>query len=254
MPENTEWWKDYFDELYLEIYKKLDTPEKNQKEAEFIRKALDLPPGSHLLDLACGQGRHAVELADMGFRVTGLDFSPVMLQMAVKRANERNVDVSFVNGDMRDLPFPENHFDGVYSFYTSFGYFDDDDNFKVLKEVARVLKPGGRFLIEYANPLLFIGKLPEKHWFSIDNYFVLESHHFDPVTMRIYNDRKILVGANIVDERQHFVRFYNAAELTFLMKLVGLRRIKLWGDHNFSDYDVDSPRLIMVAEKEQGDG
>ncbi len=254
MSENLDWWKNYFDELYLEIYRHLDSPERNRKEAEFIREALGLPSDSHLLDLACGQGRHAVELADMGFRVTGLDLSPVMLQRAVDKAAERELEVDFVNGDMRALPFPENHFDGVYSFYTSFGYFDDDDNFRVLKEVSRVLKPGGRLLIEYVNPLWVIRNNSERYWFSVGKYFVLESHLFDPITMRIYNDRKVLIGANAVDERQYFVRLYSAAEMTFLMKLVGLRSIRIWGDHDFSDYTEESPRLIMMAEKEQGDG
>ena len=122
-----------FDEDYLFFYEELLTPERTAAEVELIWKLLELEPGLELLDLACGHGRIANPLAERGVRVTGLDATPLFLELARKDAAERGVEVEYVEGDMRSLPWTE-RFDRVLCWFTSFGYFGDDENRQVLAE------------------------------------------------------------------------------------------------------------------------
>ncbi len=91
-----------------------------------------MPAGSKILDLACGYGRHTIPLAKMGYDMTGLDYTEKFIQMAEEKAKEENLQIEFLVGDMRKIPF-ENHFAGVISYFTSFGFFSDEENFEVLK-------------------------------------------------------------------------------------------------------------------------
>jgi len=245
-----EWWKNYFDEIYLEIYSFLDNPELNQKQADFIEKALELEKGMKILDLACGQGRHAIELAKKGYNITGLDYSDYLLKVARERAGKENVRINFVKGDMRNIPF-ENEFDAVYNFFTSFGYFSDEENFKVLKEINKCLKKGGKFLIDSSNPIRVIKELMPQTWFEVENrIYCLEKSEIDYINMRIKLERVILRNGKEIDRKVHYVRVYTPAELSYLMKLAGLKPIEFYGDwRDFSEYDENSRRLIIIAEK-----
>src|SRR5712692_5760145 len=130
MTARTDWPVAFFDDDYLKIYRPMFTEETTRREVDFIDSALELKAGDPVLDLACGFGRHAIGMAKRGFRVTGLDFNPRYLAIAEDGAREAEAAVRCVTGDMRGLPF-EREFDAVYSFYTLFGYFGDDENERV---------------------------------------------------------------------------------------------------------------------------
>jgi len=135
-----------FDEDYLYFYAGL-LDARGDAEAELIWRLLEVEPGMEVLDLACGHGRIANALAARGCRVTGLDATPLFLERARRDATARGVAVAYVEGDMRGLPWTC-RFDRVINWFSSFGYFNDAGNRRVLTEVARVLKPGGRFALE----------------------------------------------------------------------------------------------------------
>lgn len=244
------WWKNYFDEIYLKIYSFIDTPESNQKQVEFIEKTLELKKEYKILDLACGQGRHAILLAKRGYNITGLDYSEYLLSVARERAEKEKVKINFIKGDMRELPF-KNEFDAIYMFFTSFGYFSDEDNFKVLKEVSKALKKGGKCLIDLSNPLMVIRNFQYESWIlTKDGLICLEQNEFNPVTMRTKTLRIVLKGGKEVDRKEHIVRLYMPSELSFLMRLAGLKTIKFYGDwRDFSEYNENSRRLIIITEK-----
>jgi ubiquinone/menaquinone biosynthesis C-methylase UbiE len=248
--ESMYWWENYFDEIYLKIYSFIDTPEANQKQVEFIEKALGLEKGHKILDLACGQGRHAILLAKRGYNITGLDYSEYLLSVARKRAENEKVKINFMKGDMRELPF-ENEFDAIYMFFTSFGYFSDKDNFKVLKEVSRSLKKGGKFLIDLSNPIMVVKNFQYESWIlTKEGIICLEQNEFDPIKMRTRTLRIVFKGGKEIDRKEHIVRLYTPSELSFLMELVGLKAIKFYGDwRDFSEYNENSRRLIIIAEK-----
>src|SRR5690606_23672422 len=117
-------------------------PERNRSEADEIVATLGLAPGSSVLDAPCGHGRIANLLAADGFRVTGVDLTDLFLDRARADAERLGVAVDYRRGDLREFPVP-GPFDAVICWFTSFGYFDDHDNRRVLAEFFRVLRPGG---------------------------------------------------------------------------------------------------------------
>src|SRR5439155_13752289 len=122
------WFVDLFDEDYLRTLPFL-TPQATQAEAEFVIDTMNLAAGAQVLDLGCGYGRHAMELAARGFHVVGLDLSTPLLVRGGEEANRRGLTINFVRGDMRELDF-DGQFDGAYCLFSTFGYFDDETNKK----------------------------------------------------------------------------------------------------------------------------
>ena len=146
------WYVDFFDGHYLRIFAPVLPAERTAAEVNAVVKRLGLPPGARLLDLCCGQGRHAVPLAQLGYQVAGLDLSRPLLDRAAALAAGQGRRVGLVQADMRRLPFADASFDAVLNLFNAFGYLEDDAQDElVLAEVARVLRPGGRFLQELAN-------------------------------------------------------------------------------------------------------
>src|SRR5437016_12854634 len=120
---NSDWWRTWFGPRYLELYDETLT-ERTPAEIDRLEALLQLHPPRRILDLPCGQGRHAIELARRGYEVTGVDLSPYMLAVAKERAEANGVGVRWLAGDMRE-PLPGEVFDLVLNLFTSLGYFDD---------------------------------------------------------------------------------------------------------------------------------
>ena len=151
-----------FDEDYLYFYEEMLT-ERTPEEVERIVALFDLRSGGEILDCPCGHGRISNGLAERGYSVTGIDQTELFLEQARADAKARGVDVEYVRGDMRELPWHE-QFDGLVNWFTSFGYFDDDTNRAVLKQFHDALRPGGRLVLETQNPArLFRILLPSHH-------------------------------------------------------------------------------------------
>ena len=143
------WFQTAFQKQYLDLYR-YRNQEAAQGEAEFAARALGLMPGSRVLDVACGAGRHARVLAGLGHRTVGVDLSRDLLAEAR--------DVSCVRGDMRRLPF-HGSFDAATSFFTSFGYFDDAGNRATLESIAASIRSGGVFFLDFLNAITVTTRL-----------------------------------------------------------------------------------------------
>ena len=139
-----------FNEDYLYFYEGILNAERTKEDVEKILELLELAAGASVLDCPCGRGRIANSLAERGFRVTGIDASEFFLERARADAAERGVEVEYVEGDMRQLPWRE-EFDALVNWFTSFGYFSDDQNKAVLEQFHDVLKPGGKLILETQN-------------------------------------------------------------------------------------------------------
>jgi SAM-dependent methyltransferase len=172
------WYEEFFGEDYMRFHLRGGEwlEDRTGTQCDFVVSALELQPGARLLDLCCGQGRHAVEFAKRGFRVTGLDLSEYLLRLARERAEQTGVEVEFVRGDMRDLPW-ENEFDAVANLFTSFGYLEtDEEDRRVLAAVRKALRPGGLLLVDHHNrerTTSWLGN-GRKDWWEGDGHIVLD--------------------------------------------------------------------------------
>jgi ubiquinone/menaquinone biosynthesis C-methylase UbiE len=220
--------EDAFDEDYLYFYEELLTPERTAAEVELVWKLLELEPGLELLDLACGHGRIANALAERRVRVTGLDATPLFLKLALADAAERGVEVEYVEGDMRSLPWTD-RFDRVLCWFTSFGYFSDEENRQVLEEAHRALEPGGLLAIEMNNLLRLIQVYADEVVTERGDDKMIDRHRFDIQTSRSLDERTIIRGG----KRRSFefsVRMFTPAELRSWMLDAGFREAIAYGD------------------------
>jgi len=242
------WWEIYFNELYLRMFDTILTPERTAQEVAGVITLLDLKPGDRILDLCCGQGRHAVPLTRAGYRVTGLDRSDYLLEQAQEAASRAKVDVQWVRGDMRWLPW-QGQFDACVNLFTAFGYFEDDsENEEVLRQVCRVLKPGGMLFLDVSNRDHYLLHLWPNGWRRHGRAVILEETNFDPITCRFTMTFTWADGARW-ESLTHSVRHYTAPELAGMLKRAGLEPIDYYGDFDGQSFDLYSKRLIIIARR-----
>ena len=181
----TPWDKSFFTSDYQELYAFRLRAKHTKKQIRFVRQALDLQPGETVLDLCCGQGRHAVALAKKGLNVTGLDLNTDYLAAAQNAASAAGVEIETIQADMREIPFSD-RFDAVISMFSSFGYLEsDEEDLRVLKAIRRALKPSGRLLFDLPNQEWSLrGHASRQSHQNADGSVVHWNSEFDPETGR----------------------------------------------------------------------
>lgn len=241
------WWESFFGPDYLKQYE--HPPARTSAEADGVERILHLRKGDRILDLACGAGRHAIELAKRGYAVTGYDLSEDLLRRARAAAKAAGAKAVFVRGDMRDLKV-RGSFDAVISMFSSFGYFESPaDDRKVLDGVARVLKPRGKFLMERFNRESLAYELPMQGWrVGDDGSIVLQEDTFDALRGR-YDTRQIVIDREGTREHRGSVRAYTLPELKDLLDAVGLHIHRVLGGLDLTPYRAQSRRLVLYAVK-----
>jgi SAM-dependent methyltransferase len=247
------WFEEVFDEDYLRTLPFMRA-DQTLREVEFISDALRLGPAAEILDIACGYGRHAIELVQRGYNVTGLDLSLPLLIRAADEAQRRSLAVNFVHADMREMAF-EKQFDGAYSMLTSFGYFDEDTNLRVAERIGRALKPGARFLLDVVNRDYVVSDLPVRVWWEGTGCVVLEEVDFNFHTSRIVTHRSIVFEDGRQLEQEISVRAYSLHEIGRLLRQAGFRVMDVSGGLNTRGqfFGNVSRSLLIVAEKRDAD-
>jgi SAM-dependent methyltransferase len=243
------WWEEIFDEDYLRTLPFL-TPQATQREAAFIIEALGLKAGQQVLDVGCGYGRHAMELAARGMSVLALDLSLPLLLRGADEAQRRGLSINFVHGDMREITY-ESQFDGAYCVFSTFGFFDDDANKRVAMHIARALKPGGRLILEILNRDYIIADLPTRVWWEGDGCVVLEEVDFNYFTSRLMSTRQIVFEDGRQVEQEISIRAYSLHEVGKLLHGAGFRVLQVSGGSAARGrfFGKDSRQIIVVAEK-----
>ncbi len=243
------WFIDLFDEDYLRTLPFL-TPQATQSEAEFVIDAMGLSPGAQVLDVGCGYGRHAMELAARGFHVVGLDLSTPLLVRGGEEAQRRGLEINFVRGDMRELDF-DAQFDGAYCMFSTFGYFDDETNKKTVANIARALKPGGRVMIEILNRDYVIADLPTRVWWEGEGCVVLEEVELNYFSSRIQVNRSVVFDDGRQLEQEISVRAYSLHEVGKLMHAAGFRVLEVSGGYHTRGrfFGNQSRHIIVLAER-----
>jgi SAM-dependent methyltransferase len=234
-----------FDEDYLYFFAEA-LEEGADAEVDVIWRVLGLEPGMEVLDLACGHGRIANRLAERGARVTGLDRTSLFLERARADAAARRVEVEYVEGDMRELPWEE-RFDRVVSWFTSFGYFDDEANRAVLGGVHAALKPGGALLIECNNLAELLLRWAPAHVVEKGDDLVVTHHVFEPITGRADTERTV-VREGRVRRFAFSVRMFVAAELGDWLREAGFDEVRFY-DGAGDPLTAGGRRMIAVATR-----
>lgn len=226
----------------------LPDDEELEEELDFIYDVLDLDEGSIILDLCCGQGRHTNGLAESGYFVIGLDSSRELLNIAQRNSQENTL---FIEGDMRDIPLKKNSCSAVINMFTSFGFFDDEENLKVLKSVSYILKRKGKFLMDYWNPYAVPQLDGTKNWWWINKKTLsLAEANYDFASGRLQDNRTIIdFERGSIQKSVRDIRFYTLPELDAMLKTVGMRIVEVFGDVDGRNYDANSRRLITLSEK-----
>jgi SAM-dependent methyltransferase len=243
------WWDGYFDREFIRIYRDFLTPERTAREVEGILEMLELPEEARVLDLACGWGRHSIELARAGFRVTGLDFSETLLARALKRAGAAGVEVEWVRGDMRE-PGRSGEFDAVLSLYSSLGYFlSDEEDLRVLRGAREALKPGGLFLLETMHRDHVLGDYADRDWWeTADGATVWVEREFDAVEGVSREWLRWRRGED-AGEKHHALRIRTATEWDALLRAAGLEPLEWYGDWELAPFIHTSEVLIVAARR-----
>lgn len=243
------WWEDLFNDDFVRTMAKI-TDEQIAREAKFIEESLGVATGAALLDLGCGTGLHAIELTQRGYQVVGFDLSLAMLARAADEAQERNTKINFVQGDMREMGF-DALFDGVYSWNTSFGYFDEEKNAEVLRRVHRALKKGGQLLLDVVNRDYIIKQSPSLAWFEGDGCICMDEMQLDFITSRMRVKRTMMMDDGRSREIEYSMRAYSLHELGKLLHEQGFRVAEVSGRVATPGvfFGNEAPRIIVLAEK-----
>ena len=242
-----EWFERWFGEEYLLVYE-----HRNIKEAEHevhaIKKFLALKENDLILDLCCGPGRHDSFFGRMGYRIYGIDFSMPMLKIASEAIPMDKKYPRYIRGDVRMLPFGNEVFDVVLNLFTSFGYFDDDDNFDLIRSISRILKPGGHFLIDYLNPEKVMSEFVEKTIKEKEGIKIIEERRLDHDTHRV--EKTILLNWDNNSQTFHeSVRLYKLEEMLSMIESAGLETKNVFGSMDGKPHGKSSERMIVLGSK-----
>lgn len=244
-----DWWRSYFDAGYLNEYSPVFDLVEERRQVARISELLALPHGARVLDLACGQGRHAHLLAEAGFDVDGLDYSRDMLKAAKARGTGKTL--RYTRGDMRSLPLRwTRRFDGVVNLFTSFGFFDaSSDDALVLKQVARVLKRGGTFVWQGGNRDAITDRfLRGDTWSTEDGTEVRQDRRFDALSGFLTID-STWTRKRRVERRSHRIRLYTASHLAALMDAAGLEVTAAYDGFGAGGLTRRSHEMLLVARR-----
>lgn len=238
------WYEKSFGEDYLRVYRHRNVDDA-VCEVNQVANWLQLNKNDLILDLCCGAGRHTITLARQGFHVVGFDLSKTLLARAQEHAEE--LPIPFITGDMRELPFTNHCFDVVVNLFTSFGYFpSDEENQKVLYEMARVLKPGGRFVMDYMNPLWVTENLIP--------FSEREENGMNIREERRIEENTVCKTITIDDEngRRHYyerVKMYTRNEMSEMVKRAGFLLDRIVGNFQGGTFqDYSSKRMIFIGK------
>lgn len=247
-----DWWRHLFNANYLRTDGDVvEDRDLTKNEVDIFLSALDLSNDSKILDLCCGQGRHALEIAKRGYdNVVGLDRSHYLIYRARKINKTNGLNVLFKEGDARKLPFQPDNFDAVIIAGNSFGYFDStEDDIRILKEVMRVLKPAGKLLIDVTDGNYMREHFQARSWEWIDkNYFVCRERSLSEDSERLVSREVIThVTKGVIADQFYAERLYSNADLKNLLTRAGFEK-----HCNYSEVSTESKRnqdLGMMAER-----
>ncbi|MCA9563426.1 MAG: class I SAM-dependent methyltransferase [Myxococcales bacterium] len=245
------WWERAFDESYLESLPH-DIEFRTKREIEFYDQSLRLKKGAAILDAGCGFGRHSIGLAQLGYKVTGLDLSKPLLERAYSTAERARIEVDYLHGDLRSMDF-DAEFDAALLVGQTFGFFNDMMNLEVLRRLRRALKPRGRLIIELLNRDRLVDELPKVMWWRRTGKLYLDEAEFDYERSRVCSKRTIMYDDGKTPREVYLdIRLYSLHEVQALLAMAGFSPAQISGSIHYPGYffPKQSRDLIILATAE----
>lgn len=243
-----EWWKTFFDENYVREWQLAGMFKYTSQEVDFLEKVIPLRKTYEILDLCCGHGRHSIELAKRGYKVAGLDFSSYELKIAKNEAERKNLAINFAQGDARNFKF-QKKFDVVINMFTAFGYGSRKDDHKIVQNVSRILKKGGKFFIDIQSlPWLWKNFKPVRRE-KLGHFQILKRRTYDFIEGINHAVRTVSDG----DHKRIYriqTRNYTLTELKDLLAEEKLKIIKFFGSYKGEPFGWRHKRMLVLAKKQ----
>ena len=238
-----------FERLYLQAFRPVPTPEQTAAEVDGLIKLLKLGPSAPVLNLSCGPGQHALELARRGFSVTGLDSSEEFLAEARHASETAGIPVTWIRRELQRIPF-RGIFDAVVTSASGFGCSPSIETDRAILHAAyRALRPGGQVLLEVVNRERLVRDFIPRRWSEADGIRVLEDQQWDLLTNELrarwvflFPDRRELT-------RTSLIRVHPAHEIAALFRETGFSPVTAYGDFDGQPFTLTSPRLILVGRR-----
>ena len=223
-----------------------------EEEAQVMVALLEPRRGDSLLDVACGYGRHPLELASrFGLKVTGIDISPGLIASAKRRAAQHRLEIEYEVRDARDLAW-SSRFDQAIIALNSFSLFSPEDALVVLRGIHQALRPAGRLFLDLDNKSLYV-RLDVSHndWYLTPGGLTLQEVYFHEATsVEVMRDLIFTTDSEQVTEFIIFKRIYSLGEITDLLSTCGFSVDRAYGSWDLSPLDESSPKMLLVGAKE----
>lgn len=242
------WYETFFQGVAVDCWTRAITPEITSAEADFLDRTLAPRPNARLLDVPCGNGRHAIELARRGHSVTGVDLSEEFLVQA--RAAAAGLSIEFLRSDMRRLHWLS-EFDGAFCFGNSFGYLNAIEAETFVRTLANVLKPGGRIAIDTGMAAeSILASLPPRRWYRLGDLLMLSEARYHPLEGRMDIDYTFIRDGR-VETRPTSSYVLTLSEIRRMLERAGFNEIVAQGGINGELYQFGTPRLVISARKRE---
>ncbi len=246
---NDNWFFD--DQLWQDFYDCMFSAEDFQRAAQQVDPLFAyigcIP--DRILDLGCGPGRHAIPLAQRGCRVTALDSSSYLLDKLRAEAARSSIKLNIQQSDMREYSKP-GHFDLITSMWTSFGYFEDEqDNLALLEQCYKNLNQAGTLLIDTVGKEYLARNIQPVHARDYPDGRILIERPLLNDNMTRVSIEWLLIDGEQVKRTEFSHAIYSGVELADRLHDAGFSEVVLYGDWDAGDYDIEAERLIAIARK-----
>jgi SAM-dependent methyltransferase len=243
-----EWAKDFFTGVFVELWLRAIPEDQTRREVDFLEKALRLSTGAKVLDVPCGGGRHTLELAGRGYRMTGVDISSEFLAVARSGAAKRGLSVSWEQRSMHDLP-RDGTFDAAYCMGNSLGGLDDGELAGFFDAVARTLKSGGRFVVDTGTIAeSVLPNLKERFWMPVGDILFLIHNRYDPIRGRLEMEFTFIHDGRM-EKKTGFQLVHTYREFSRIVEAAGFHELEGYGSVSMEPYRPGTHQLLLAATK-----